>query len=119
MDKRYRIIKHGNKTPRPNLFRQTYLQNTPAESRENLRQSEAYIQLPVVIKSSFFQDTLVVFIILCYMAINLVEGAAFVEFLTVLYPSLGQSKLLPGKDRIYTWIMDIFKVRQNRMKAML
>lgn len=119
LDKNHGITKHGNKTPRSNPFRQTHLGHTPAEPRENIRQTEAYVQLPVVVKSSFFQDALVAFIVLCHMALSLVESAVFIEFLTVLYPSLNQSKLLPAKDTMRTWIISAFEVRKDRMKTML
>jgi len=119
LDNRHGITKHGNKTPRPNPFRQIHLPNTPAEPREPIRQSEAYVQLPVMIKSSFFQAALVAFIVLCHLAISLIESTVFIEFLTVLYPSLGQSKLLPRKDTMRTWIIDAFEVRKKRMGTML
>lgn len=119
LDKRHRITKHGNKTPRPNPFRGTYLSNAPAEPQEPIRQSEAYVQLPVIIKSTVFQDALVAFIVLCHLAISLIESTVFIELLTVLYPSLGQSKLLPGKDTMRAWIIDAFEVRKKRMRTML
>jgi hypothetical protein len=119
LDKGHGITKHGNKIPRLNLFRQTHLLNTPAEPRETIRQNEAYVQLPVIVKSSLFQDALVAFIVLCHLAISLVERTVFIEFLTVLYPSLGQSKLLPGKDTMRTWIIDAFEARKKRMRTML
>jgi hypothetical protein len=119
LDKGHGITKHGNKIPRLNLFRQTHLPNTPAEPRETIRQNEAYVQLPVIVKSSLFQDALVAFIVLCHLAISLVESTVFIEFLTVLYPSLGQSKLLPGKDTMRTWIIDAFEARKKRMRTML
>jgi hypothetical protein len=114
--KAHGITKAGNKTPRQWNWRQTQQNTTPTEETR-IRKSEAYIQLPIVVKSNPFQEAIVAFIVLCQMALSLVESKVFLEFLLILYPSI--ESLLPKKDLLRQWIISLYQSRQLKIKTML
>jgi hypothetical protein len=117
LKKKHGILKDGNREPRKPMDR--FLSKAQAiEQSENLRQSEAYVQLTTKVVMDPFIDALVAFVVICQLALSLVTNRLFVEFLEVIYPNIEQ--LLPKKgDTIRVWIKDAFKRRKARLKLSL
>jgi hypothetical protein len=88
-----------------------------AEGTAPLRQSESYSSLGVIVMKQPFEDALIAFLIIAQMALSLVENAYFVEFLQVIYPTIGQ--ILPCGSTIRSLIKIYFERRKRQLKGSL